>query len=62
MKVADAIAHASYFLFPLFLFHQQVVKFEVIVVENQENLEAHEVEDVPEVVDLVEQRDRQDHQ
>ena len=49
MKVADAIAHAMYFLFPLFLHHQQVMELEAILVVGQENLEAYEVQDVLEV-------------
>ena len=62
MKVADAIAHAICFLFPLFLFHQQEVDLEAILVVHQENLAAREVQEVPEVVDLVDQRGLQDHQ
>ena len=49
MKVADAIAHAMYFLFPLFLYHKQVIELEAILVVGQENLEAHEVQEVLEV-------------
>ena len=63
MKVADAISHAICFLFLLFLFHQQVVELEAILVVGQENLEAHEVQErVLEAVDLVDQRELQDHQ
>ena len=62
MKVADAIAQAMYFRFPLLLSHQQVMELEAILVVGQENLEAHEVQEVPEVVDLVDQRELQDHQ
>ena len=53
MQVAEAIAHAICFLFPLFLFHQQVMELEAILVEKQENLEAREVQEVPEAVNLV---------
>ena len=49
VKVADVIAHAMYFLFPLFLYHQQVMELEAILVVGQENLEGHEVQAVPEV-------------
>ena len=61
MKVADAIAHAIWFLFPLFLFHQQEVELEAILVVHQENLEAREVQELPEVVEFVDQRELQDH-
>ena len=58
MKVADAIAHAMCFLFPLPLFHQPVMELEAILVVHQENLSAHEVQErVPEAVDLVDQRE-----
>ena len=49
VKVADAIAHAMYLWFPLFLHHQQVMELEAILVAGQENLETHEFQDVPEV-------------
>ena len=49
MKVADAIAPAMYLLFPLILFHQQVMELEAILVVGQEDLEAHEVQEVREV-------------
>ena len=62
MKVADAIAHAMYFLCPFFLYHQQVMELEAILVVGTENLEAHEVQEVQEVVDSVDQKERQDHQ
>ena len=58
MKVADAIAHAMYFLLPLFLYHQQVTELEAILVVGQENLEAHEVQEVPEVHEV--QKEHQD--
>ena len=61
MKVADAIAHEIWFLFPLSLYHQQVMELEAILVASQANLAAHEVQDVPEVVDLVDQRELEDH-
>ena len=38
-----------YFRFPLFLYHQQVIELEAILVVGQANLAAHEVQDVPEV-------------
>ena len=49
MKVADAIAHAVCLLFPLFLYHQQVMELEAILVAGQANLAAHEVQEVPKV-------------
>ena len=62
VKVADAIAHAVDFRFPLFLYHQQVMELEAILVVGQQNLGAHEVQEVPEVVRSVDQRELQDHQ
>ena len=61
VKVADAIAHAMYFLCQLFV-HQQVMELEAILVVGQQNLEAHEVQEVQEVVDSVDQKERQDYQ
>ena len=49
MKVADAIAHAMYLPFTLFLNHQQVMELKAILVVGQANLAAHEVQEVPEV-------------
>ena len=46
----DAIAHAMYFLFPLFLYQLLVKVLVAILVVN-----------LPEVVDLVDQREIQDH-
>ena len=62
MKVADAIAHTICLLFPLWLFHQQVMELKAILVVRQENLAAHEVQEVPEVMDFVNLRELQDHQ
>ena len=59
MKVADAIAHAMYFRFPLFLYHQ-VMELKAILVVGQANLAAHEVQEVPEVHKA--QKEHQNHQ
>ena len=60
MKVADAIAHAMYFRFPLFLYHQQVMEMEAVLMVGKANLAAHEVQEVPEVHKV--QKEHQDHQ
>ena len=60
MKVADAIAHAMYFQFPLFLYHQQVTELKAILAVGQANLAAHEVQEVPEVHKV--QKEHQDPQ
>ena len=62
MKVADAgvIAHARHFLFQLFLYHQQVMVLEALLVVGQADLavlEADEVQETPEVVDHSELQD-----
>ena len=67
MRVADAgvIAHARYFLFPLFLYHLVVMELKAILAVYQANLavlEADEVQEAPEVVDLVDHRELQDHE
>ena len=49
MKIADAAAHAMYFLYPLFPYHLQVVELEAILVVIQADLvvlETHEVHEV----------------
>ena len=67
MKVADAgvIAHATRFLFQLFLYHLLVMELDAILAVYQADLavlEADEILEVPEVVVLVDQRELQDHQ
>ena len=47
------------FLFPLVLYHQQVMELEAILVVGQANLEAHEVQEVPEVHEV--QKEHQDY-
>ena len=49
VKVADAIAHAMYFEFPLFLNHQQVMELEATLVVVQVVVAVQEVHKVPEV-------------
>ena len=38
MKVAEVTAHAMYFQLPLFLYHQQVMELEAILVVGQADL------------------------
>ena len=61
VKVADAgvVAHAMYFLFPLFLHHMYVMELVAILAVYQVDLavlETLEVQEVLEVVDFVDQR------
>ena len=58
MKVADAIADAFWFLFPLFLYLETIL---VVYQADLAVLEADEVQEPPEVVDLVDQKVPQDH-
>ena len=65
MKIADAIARAMYFPFPLFLHHLLVmerVAILAVIPADLAVLEAHEVQEAPEVEDLMDQRELQDHQ
>ena len=60
MKVAEVTSHVSSFSVPLFLYHQQVMVLEPILVVGQAVLAVQEVQEVPEV-HLV-QKEHQDHQ
>ena len=42
VKIAEVAAHAMYFRFPLFLYHQQVMELEAILVGVQADLAVQE--------------------